>query len=455
MQRIRRILDTLTIIRYFITARWCLSFRDKEKLQTWQAKKIAKFLKETAVRAPRYSEYGSADLSTLPHMDKALLMSDFASLNTAGIGLAEALTVAMKAEESRDFVPMLGGVTVGMSSGTSGNRGVFLVSRNERLRWAGIMLARALPSSLLVELLCPWKPPIKIAFFLRANSNLYTTLSSRRIKFEFFDLLEGVEHSLPRLTDCNPDILVAPATVLAGLAKHTINCQLNIGPRHVISVAEVLEDRDAEIVQKAYRCMTHQLYQATEGFLGYTCEDGTLHLNESFLHVERDWVDESKTRFYPVITDFTRETQMVIRYRLNDILRVKPSPCPCGRADTAIDAVEGRSDDVLWLQAKTGERLDPIYPDSVRRAMLIAHRYISEYSISQCGHKIKVNLKEAPGTSTQAAIEKTSEVLGALWAQYNVRQPEIEYGEWSPPQNGQKRRRIQLVSNPEGFICAS
>jgi hypothetical protein len=51
-------------------------------------------------------------------------------------------------------------LTVGLSSGTSGNRGVFLVSRAERLRWAGILLGRALPGHLLKRLLSPWTPPL-------------------------------------------------------------------------------------------------------------------------------------------------------------------------------------------------------------------------------------------------------------------------------------------------------
>jgi phenylacetate-coenzyme A ligase PaaK-like adenylate-forming protein len=66
---------------------------------------------------------------------------------------------------------------------------------------------------------------------------------------------------------------------------------LRIAPSHVISVAEVLEDSDREAVRAAFGVPTHQLYQATEGFLGYTCEHGTLHLNESFVHIEPDWLD--------------------------------------------------------------------------------------------------------------------------------------------------------------------
>ncbi len=67
-------------------------------------------------------------------------------------------------------------------------------------------------------MLNPFAPRLKIAFFLRANSNLYTTLSSRRIEFRYFDLLEEMKGHAAALEEFRPDILVAPATVLAELA---------------------------------------------------------------------------------------------------------------------------------------------------------------------------------------------------------------------------------------------
>ncbi|MEX5612996.1 adenylate synthase, partial [Pseudomonas protegens] len=144
----------------------------------------------------------------------------------------------------------------------------------------------------------------------------------------FHDLTLGLAASLQRLNQQNPDVLVAPATVLRGLAQAALAGQLTIRPRHILSVAEVLESTDAELVQQAFGRKPQQIYQASEGFLGYTCEAGTLHLNESHLHIEPQWLDAERTRFQPIITDFSRRTQLIVRYRLNDILRVASAPCP-------------------------------------------------------------------------------------------------------------------------------
>ena len=119
-------------------------------------------------------------------------MADFRAYNTVGISYDDAMAVAMEAERSRDFTPTLGDVTVGLSSGTSGRRGLFLSSVPPN-GFAGpeSVLARMLPASAIRRILTPWMPPIRIAFFLRANSNLYRTIAGRRIEFRFFDLLNG------------------------------------------------------------------------------------------------------------------------------------------------------------------------------------------------------------------------------------------------------------------------
>lgn len=443
--------DALVMAGHFARTRWQLDFRDRAKLEAWQQTRLNRFLREVLPRAPRYRGLSPRSLADLPTMDKATMMADFHAHNTQGVGLDDAFAVAFKAETTRDFAPMLGDLTVGLSSGTSGNRGVFLVSPAERQRWAGILLARALPEHLLGRLLSPWQAPLRIAFFLRANSNLYTTLGSRRVDFAFHDLLLGVEPALSRLNQSQPDVLVGPPSLLRALAAESRAGHLAIAPSHVISVAEVLEDSDREAVRAAFGVATHQLYQATEGFLAYTCEHGTLHLNESFMHIEPDWLDEAHTRFQPLITDFTRETQLIVRYRLNDVLRISQQPCPCGRAERAIAAIEGRADEVLWLPARAHGKAVAIYPDLFRRAMLFAGPAVREFDLTQSGMELTVGLL-VQGERAEA-IARVSAELEKLWQSLDVQPPALDFVDWQAPQPGVKRRRVRLAHAPEGLAC--
>lgn len=443
--------DALVTVLHFARTRWALDFRDRAKLEAWQAKRLARFMRVVLPSAPYYRNIRATGLADLPTMDKAAMMADFADRNTRGVRAAEAFDIGLKAEATRDFAPMLGDLTVGLSSGTSGNRGVFLVSRAERLRWAGILLGRALPGHLLKRLLSPWMPPLRIAFFLRANSNLYTTLNSRRIDFGFHDLLGGVEPALSQLNIQQPDVLVGPPSLLHALAAKARAGQLTIAPSHVISVAEVLEDADREAVRAAFHVDTHQIYQATEGFLGYTCEHGTLHLNESFLHIEPDWLDAAHTRFQPIVTDFSRETQLIVRYRLNDVLRVRDTRCPCGRAERAIAAVEGRADEVLWLPARADGRAVAIYPDHFRRAMLFTGPSVREFELVQTGMQFNVGLL-TEGSQDEAAARVGAE-LDTLWHCLGVVPPTLRFTDWQAPSPGVKRRRVRLQYPPEGLTC--
>lgn len=443
--------DALLMAAHFARTRWALDFRDRAKLEAWQQTRLDRFMRQVLPRAPFYRDRKTDVLADLPTMDKATMMDHFDACNTRGVRLDDALEIGLKGEATRNFVPSLGDLTVGLSSGTSGNRGVFLVSPSERLRWAGILLGRALPPHLLGRLLSPWAPALRIAFFLRANSNLYTTLNSRRIDFVFHDLLLGIEPAVPNLNRGQPDVLVAPPSLLRALSVEAHAGRLRITPSHIISVADVLEDNDREEVSAAFGVPIHQLYQATEGFLGYTCEQGTLHLNESFVHIEPHWLDSDHNRFQPIVTDFTRETQLIVRYRLNDVLRVVEQRCPCGRAERAIAAIEGRADEVLWLPARDTGSAVAIYPDLLRRTMLLAGQAVREFDFAQEGMRMTVGLVAAG--DRDLAIARISAELDKLWLGLGVVTPTLAFTDWQAPPPGAKRRRIRLRETPEGLAC--
>ncbi|QST02104.1 adenylate cyclase (plasmid) [Pontibacillus sp. ALD_SL1] len=332
----------------------------KKRLRKWQQKQIRKHLGFVAEYSPYFRERFQGKVPSLqewPIMDKEAMMKHFDKLNTKGIPKDEAFSVALQAEENRDFSPTINGVTVGLSSGTSGHRGVFLVSKSERLRWAGVMLAKALPGTIFTK--------ERIAFFMRANSNLYETVGTKKLQFQFYDLLEDEDLHVKRLEDFQPTILIAPPSMMRWLAEQRIG----IRPKKIITIAEVLEQVDRDVIKKCFHRTIHQVYQCTEGFLAATCEEGVLHLNEDILFIEKDYIDEEKKRFHPIITDFSRTSQPIIRYRLNDILVEKECGCSCGSPFLALEAVEGRSDDVFVFKGTEGGS-HRVYPDQVRQWVL-------------------------------------------------------------------------------------
>ena len=428
---------------HLLRTRWGLRFSSRAGLLRWQETRLARFRRRVLANVPLHAPHAHEPLSTMPLMTKARLLANFQAANGAGISLEHATRVAAEAERSRDFSPTIGDVTVGLSSGTHGERGVFLVSSHERAMWAGILLGRALSTAHFRQLVNPLRPPLRIAFFLRANSNLYETLNSRRVVFRFFDLFAGVDSHLAALEASAPDVLVAPARVLAYLATQQAVGLLKIAPTRVISVAEVLEPDDERRISQAFAQPVHQLYQCTEGFLGYTCERGVLHLNEEFVHVEPDWLDAARTRFSPIVTDFSRRTQPIVRYRLDDVLRVRATPCDCGRHGLALAAIDGRCDDVLWFAGLDGASLRPVFPDIVRHALLVAPMP-GDYRIVQDGGVLSLSGSDA----SDAAHDAMRGALQGLADRLGVRLPTLARVDWQASPWAQKRRRIVCAARP-------
>lgn len=352
--------DRLKVLLYYLYYKYRRPFSDRQALEKWQKKKLRKHLKYVAEYSELYR--GKRESEDYPVIDKTFMMEHFDTLNTVGIRREEAETFAIRAERERDFAPKLRGVTVGLSSGTSGRRGIFLVSDGEKNRWAGYILARFLPGSILDSL--------DIAFFMRADSNLYQAVSSRNIRFHFFDIYRDMEEHKEKLERTKPAILAGQPSVLLILAREMERGALHISPRTVISIAEVLEREDEAYLKKAFRLeVIHQVYQCTEGCLASTCAHGTLHLNEDIVRIEREYLDGN--RFVPIVTDFERKAQPIIRYRLNDILVEKKSPCGCGSPFLALEKIEGREDDVFVFADEKGKKTT-VFPDFIRRCVLFA-----------------------------------------------------------------------------------
>jgi putative adenylate-forming enzyme len=438
--------DVLPFLMTFIRHRWGYRFKSRQQLLEYQMRRIARHrrrLAKTAFYGPRRD----TPIADLPIVAKRDVLASFEQFNVYGIPLEAARAHALAAECSRDFAPTLkGGISVGLSSGTSGQPSLFLVSRRERMLWAGAVLGRMLSPASLRRVVDPFSAPLRIAFFLRANSNLYTSLRSVRVKFVFFDLAQSMVDHLQSLSTFRPDILVAPASVLAHLADCQRMGTVRIAPHQIISVAERLEADDARDISLTWRTTVQQIYQCTEGFLGYTCTHGSIHLNEECVYFEQQWQDDSKRRFTAVLTDFRRRTQMFVRYQMDDVLLVHPEPCACGRVTLRLESIEGRQDEILWLPRLGSDALAPVFPDQVRRALMLGAPTCGDYRLEQRGLRLTLAVRDQIAhPETYAQFERA---LKDLWETLEVRAPILCRVDWAPAAPCEKRRRIRCLARP-------
>lgn len=398
----------------FIEAKWKRRFKTRKELEIYQKKEVEKHLKYLKEKSPYFRRNDfKADFMS----DKKFVMENFDELNTLGIKKDEAMKIALESERTRNFDKKYKKFSVGLSSGTSGHRGIFVTTDEEQAIWAGTILAKMLPERKLTG--------HRIAFFLRADNGLYKSVNSSIIRLKYFDTFENVDKHIDRLNKFNPNILIAPASMLILLGDRKKQSVLNISPEKIISVAEILEKKDEEYISECFgNKIIHQIYQATEGFLGCTCPYGSLHLNEDIIKFEKEYIDDK--RFYPIITDFKRTSQPFIRYRLNDILIENNEPCKCGSVFQRIERIEGRSDDIFKFIDRDKKTVT-VFPDFIRRCILFVEE-IREYQVFQTEYDC---LEIAVPDINEKQKKEICKEFGKLFNSVNVENVKIKFIEYT------------------------
>ncbi len=406
--------------------------KSKVDIAHFQEQKMSTFANAILSKSIFYKKYfvgQSYDWSSVPLISKTEFMAHFDDINTVNIKKEDALKIALDAENSRNFKSELAGITVGLSTGTSGKRGIFLVSKNERAMWVALVMHRVIKPRLLKKQ--------KVAFFLRANSNLYASVQSRLFDFQYFDIFTPLSILLKKLTTDQPDIVAAQPSVLIDICLAQQTQEIDIKPTQIISFAEVLHDHDRALIEDTFKLKITEIYQCTEGFLGVSCAHGTMHLNEDFIQFEKEWLDEDK--FYPIITDFSRQSQPVVKYKMNDILQIRTTPCPCGSAHLAIAHIIGRDDDVLIFDDKK------VYPDLIARKIALETDAFQKYTIVQTAEK-RLDIGIACETNDFEALKKAfTAVLNTLLAKHQIQNVIYVFDNKITHITGNKTRKIRRL----------
>jgi putative adenylate-forming enzyme len=332
--------------------------RDRAALEAWQERRLLLWLRDRA---------GVGRLSDLPRMDRTRLLAEFAACNRLGVTAEAATAIA----EGR--APCPAGHHVGLSTGTtSGRRMPYVISEAERFVWLGTILAKSLGAEALR------RPRVAVA--LPQGSPLYdAAMQGRALPLCFVSLGEGFAAALARLTAFGPEVLVAPPRLLHWLALQ----RAPLTPRRIFAAAEMLDPPDRAAIAAGFpAARLGEIYMATEGLFAVSCRHGRLHLAEDCLHFDLEPAGDGTAEV--VITDFTRQVQVMARYRTGDLVRVVP--CACGSPLRAV-VVAGRASDRIGGHAT----------DSVRDKILA--QGVTDFRLVQQGEADPV-LTLPPGEDT-------------------------------------------------------
>jgi putative adenylate-forming enzyme len=381
----------------FAKARYlAATLRSRAAIARHHDRQLSRLIAQSLPRFPFYRAHLAGGFAGLPVMDKAALMANFAGCNLGGFS---ADVVRQSLAEGRDGAD---GFQFGQSTGTSGNRGYYVISERERFVWLGTILAKTLPDAL-------WRSH-RVAIALPGMSSLYRSASSgSRIRLAFYDTAEGMAAWEDALAGFAPDTIVASPKVLRHLAERG-----KLPAQAIFSGAEVLDPLDRAAIEGATGQIVREIYMATEGLFGVSCPHGALHLAEDVVHFEWEDARGDGALKVPIVTDFTRTAQAMVRYRMNDLLELSDEPCACGSAFQRVKAVHGRADDIFLLVGTNGA-LVTVTPDVVRNAIVDAHPGIADFRAVQTGPAaITITLAQADGEMANLARAALAQRLARL-----------------------------------------
>ncbi|MGE5776440.1 MAG: hypothetical protein ACM33V_09480, partial [Chloroflexota bacterium] len=329
-----------------------------------------------------------------------------------------------------------GGFSVGLSSGTSGGRGLSVLSKLERQMYGSMLWTRSgIPAGI-------WRP--RVLFALRTNNPSFMEPRSFGVKLVYVDYTHPIEELVRLICARKLNILAGPPSLLAMIARHRNSLTHRI--EALISYAEVLDDDTRANLQAAFEAPVAQIYQGAEGFIASTCRCGNLHVNEDTILMETEDVSAEDSSVKKVIvTDLYRTTQPIIRYALDDVLEFDPEPCACGSCFRVIQRIHGRADDIFLLKNAAGETCY-LFPDYVRRSINQASDEILEYqAIQHTLDNIEIRLVLKPGSKRAAIEQVVQENLKWRMDRLGAQPVHLHFSAELPERNPRSYKLIRVV----------
>lgn len=408
----------------------------REELVKFQHQQLSSLVRHAIRHSPFYQElYRNIKtdqkivLNDLPIINKATMMEKFDHFVTdPRLKLRE--LQAHIGQLTRDEY-YLGEYRVLTTSGSSGVKGIFVFNRKE---WSTVLAANfrggltaGISARPLKRLRVAWigaNSPMHISYRMAFSSEM------SRLKMQRLFATSSIGDLTDALNTFQPEMLVSYPSIASLLAIEQLEGHLNIHPQVVETGAEVRTNEMELKIREAWGVTPFNIYLTTEG--------GAVNVDCSFhrgIHIFEDLsivevVDEQNQPvpdglpgYKVLITNLFNFTQPLIRYEIFDMLTMSPEPCPCGRPFRLITMVEGRSDDIVYLQTPQGRDV-PVHPIHFENVMGMLHE-IKEYCVVHKADGINISIVLREGASYEEVAGKLRANLRESLESLGTKCPEI------------------------------
>lgn len=167
---------------------------------------------------------------------------------------------------------------------------------------------------------------------------------------------ETIEYYIENLNQYKPNILSGFPSDIFEIASFSIlnNIPIKFKPAAVFTTAETLIPEQTEIIKKAFDCNVYDQYASSEGApFVFNCENGNMHYE--LLSGVIEIVDENLTPAEEgeiLVTSFTTHGTPLIRYQIDDRMKISHCRCSCGNNNPIIERIGGRVIDYIYSKER-------------------------------------------------------------------------------------------------------
>ncbi len=356
--------------------------RASEKhLREFQAKRLNDLIQHAAARVPFQAErlrkagMGSArdtssvsleKFSEIAPVDKSEMMRKFQETITDRSVTIEEVHAVDKNTKPGSVPWLRNQYLLSKTSGTTGTAGWFL---NDGRSWAiqrAAVMARTIRDRLIPSELarfafgrryrmgflvtdCPFSVSGQSAATSKQTGWLFASIRTISIR-------DSVDQTIKKLNAFRPHFLHSYPTYLEMIAVEKLaGKEVRFSPEIISVGSEPLLPTALRVIKQAFpKAMLTNQYGSTECIpLGNQCSAGRMHLNTDYVLIEpteRSGAPTPRNQFsdHILITNLVNKFQPIIRYRIDDSIRIQDEPCECGRSFPVFE-LRGRNDSVLDL----------------------------------------------------------------------------------------------------------
>ncbi len=339
----------------------------RAQLEENQSESLRRLREYAYSRSPFYQNFhkGLFDrpLQELPVLTKAMVMENFDELVTdRTLHLEDVRAYAAQGKAGQRYRDHY---WVTATSGSSGHPGFFLYDQDEWINilasfargqeWSGLHLNLTRRQRMAtVASTSAWHVSSQVA----ATVNSWWRPSLR------LPASQALSQTDEQLNHWKPEVLIAYASMINNLAEEQLAERLHINPKIVYASSEVLTEQTRQRARLAWGDEPFNQYGATE-----TADIAAEYRTCRHMHFFEDLVicevvDEHNRPVPPgeygakvLITNLFSRTQPLIRYELNDSLRVSTEQHACGLPFTVLESIQGRIEDALVLPSVSGGKV--------------------------------------------------------------------------------------------------